>query len=271
MRSSGNGSSVENVVRANAVTGPISTKRVSRTTLAGRRRVSGQAACECRRCAGWASCEREALAEEQEAVEEAARQLHVVVDDQQPVAVLRRVLGEQPVEVLELAQPLRGDTCAARRRGASAAARARIALRERAVLGALDAEHEHPLQRRRRRRAASSSRRRWPLRQLQRVAGRVERPRGAARPGRRRCRSRPTGSRRGLVRRAQPAQPRAGAAARAGPRAGARRCGRPSSARPGSGGGARARRSRRACAARARSDGARPSRASKRRAARPRA
>ena len=35
MRSGGNGSSASNVVAANAVTGPISTKRVSRTTLPG--------------------------------------------------------------------------------------------------------------------------------------------------------------------------------------------------------------------------------------------
>ena len=44
-----------------------------------------------------------ALAQKQEAVQEAARQLDVVVDHQQPVTTLGRVFGEQPVEVLELA------------------------------------------------------------------------------------------------------------------------------------------------------------------------
>ncbi len=52
--------------------------------------------------------QREALAEEHEAVEEAARQLDVVVEDQQPVVPLRRMLDQQPVEVLELAEHARG-------------------------------------------------------------------------------------------------------------------------------------------------------------------
>ena len=52
---------------------------------------------------GLGQLQREALAEEQEAVEEAACQLDVVIDDQQPVVTVGRVPGEQPVEVLELA------------------------------------------------------------------------------------------------------------------------------------------------------------------------
>ena len=68
--------------------GPISTKRVSRTTLRGRRRVTGHAACESQAVGGLGEPQREALAEEQEAVEEAARQLDVVVDHQQPVAAV---------------------------------------------------------------------------------------------------------------------------------------------------------------------------------------
>jgi hypothetical protein len=51
--------------------------------------------------------QREALAQEQEAVEEAARQDDVIVDDEQPVAIAGRVLGEQQVEVLELPAILR--------------------------------------------------------------------------------------------------------------------------------------------------------------------
>ena len=39
--------------------------------------------------------EAEALGQEQELVEEAARQRDVVVDDQQPVVARRRVLGQQ--------------------------------------------------------------------------------------------------------------------------------------------------------------------------------
>ena len=50
--------------------------------------------------------EREVLAQEQEPVEEAPRQLHVVVHDEQPVASVGRVLGEQRVEVLELSAAL---------------------------------------------------------------------------------------------------------------------------------------------------------------------
>ncbi len=43
------------------------------------------------------------LGAEQEAIEEAARQDDVVVDDEQPVIARRGVLGEQVVEVLEAA------------------------------------------------------------------------------------------------------------------------------------------------------------------------
>ncbi len=68
-------------------------------------RVTRQAAWERARCAGWASCEVEALGEEQEAVEEAAREDDVVVDHEQPVVLLGRVGREQAVEVLELPEP----------------------------------------------------------------------------------------------------------------------------------------------------------------------
>ena len=51
--------------------------------------------------------QREALAQEQEAVEKAPRQLDVVVDHDQPVVIVGRVLCEQAVEVLELAGPPR--------------------------------------------------------------------------------------------------------------------------------------------------------------------
>ena len=51
--------------------------------------------------------QREALAQEQEAVEEAARQLDVVVDHQQPVVAVGRMVRKQQVEVLELATTAR--------------------------------------------------------------------------------------------------------------------------------------------------------------------
>ena len=63
MRSSGKGSSVEKRARGQTRSPARSRRsRVSRTTLSGRRRVSGHAACELRRWAGWASSQREALA-----------------------------------------------------------------------------------------------------------------------------------------------------------------------------------------------------------------
>ena len=84
----------------------------------------------------------EALAQEEEAVEKAVRQLHVVVDHQQPVVAICGVLGQQPVEILELAAGARAvklhDHVVAR----AQQLRAR-ALCLAPVLGALDAEHEH--------------------------------------------------------------------------------------------------------------------------------
>ena len=55
----------------------------------GRRRVTGQAACEANACAGWASARPKRSATQQERVEEAGGQHDVVVDDQQPVGVVR--------------------------------------------------------------------------------------------------------------------------------------------------------------------------------------
>ena len=102
----GNGSKVEKVVRAKAVTGPISTNGVSREHSAaatsdapGRMRAGAMR--------GLGEVELKTLGEEQQAVEEAARQYHVVVEDEQPVVVQwalarGRSDGEQAVDVLEL-------------------------------------------------------------------------------------------------------------------------------------------------------------------------
>ena len=108
MRSGGKGSSVENVERAKAVTGPISTKRclahhAARASACQRPgRVGVQVV---RRLS---QIEREALRKEQEAIEEVVGQLHVVVDHQQPIVARYRrpphLACEQEVEVLELAE-----------------------------------------------------------------------------------------------------------------------------------------------------------------------
>ena len=140
MRSAGNGSSTSKVCAENAVSGPISAKRDSRTALPRRRRVTSHAACECRRCAGCASGQARGLGAVHEAVEEAARQDDVVVDDEQPVVAGRVVLAEQRVQVLELAVVAHRD-----RVHRDLVARA-VQLDARGVHqppGPLDAEHEH--------------------------------------------------------------------------------------------------------------------------------
>ncbi len=129
MRSSGKGSSVGKVARANAVTGPISTKLVSRTTLQRappRLRPRGM---RVQAVGGLGELQREALAQEQEAVEEAARQLDVVVDHEQPVATLGRVGGEQPVEVLELPPSRRAEQVCSSTSWRERSSSARIAAR----------------------------------------------------------------------------------------------------------------------------------------------
>ena len=89
MRSAGNGSSAENVRRENAVTGPISTKRclAHDAERAPARDRPGRVRAQAVRRLG--EVEREALGEEQEAIEKAARQEDVVVDEQQPVVARR--------------------------------------------------------------------------------------------------------------------------------------------------------------------------------------
>ncbi len=79
-RSGGNGSSGLEGAACKATTGPISTKAVSRTTLAARRRVTAQAACE--RCAvgRLGEPQAEALGQEHEGVQEAGGQRDVVVE-----------------------------------------------------------------------------------------------------------------------------------------------------------------------------------------------
>ena len=99
----GTAAASSNVSRWNARTGPISTKRVSRDDAAGaaaRDAPGGVRAAAVRRLG---EPQLEALGEEQERVEEAARQRDVVVEHEQPVAAVERVRGEQRVEVLELA------------------------------------------------------------------------------------------------------------------------------------------------------------------------
>ena len=199
MRSSGKGSSVSKVARANAVTGPISTKRVSRTTLRARRRVWRPGSVRVQPVGGLGELQGEALAQKQEAVEKAVRQLDVVVDHQQPVVARGRVFGEQQVEVLELPPPawLTGvqlDVVA----GAHELRAHRAG--ERVVLGSLDAEHEHSSPRRAVARGQLETQPR-PLVSSQAV--RQPRPPtpGARRPAPPRSRSFPTGNRRRRSRR----------------------------------------------------------------------
>ena len=241
--------------------------------------------------------QREALAQEQEAVEEAARQLHVVVDHEQPVVVR---IGPRPAHARPPAPPAAGSgsrtcracpagTCAARRRGASAAAPraspppargargARRRGRARAAAAARGA---------RRARDAGAWRSAAPTRRPPRRA-----PRGAQRRSRRPCRSRRRGSRPCCAASGSSAgeadwafaPDRVGCSPRlsAGPRACARRSRSPSRSRPQlcaaivRPAGQRRRSNvpdaagERAAAPLA-SDGARPRRASKRLAARPR-
>ena len=149
--SSGNGSSVAKTGAANAVSGPISTKRDSRTAPPGSRRVAAQAACEWRRWAGWASSSPASSAQNRKRSRKRGAEDDVVVDDEQPVVAGGRMLGEQRVEVLELAGVAHRD-------------RVHVHLVARAVklgaqrghqpAGPLDAEHEHAAPGRRRARGA---------------------------------------------------------------------------------------------------------------------
>ena len=91
--------------------------------------------------------QREALAQEHEAVEKAARQLHVVVEHQQPVVAVDRVRGQQQVQVLELAARVRraGVKLDVVARAEQLDAHRR---RQLVALGPLDSQREHPPQRR---------------------------------------------------------------------------------------------------------------------------
>ena len=209
----GNGSSVSKRRRRERGHRADLDERASRARRRrGRRRVTGHAACECSRWAGWASSEAGVLGAVQEAVEEAARQHDVVVDDEQPVEAGRRVLGEQRVEVLELAAARPSRPCASRRRGGCGEARsARRRMRR---------PGRSMPSTRTRRRGGARARPRGPgaargrrLDVEQRVRGAQRRPRAA----RARCRSRPerkSGSPRrprsprgrGVRRRARPAR-----------------------------------------------------------------
>ena len=140
MRRSGKGSSVANVSRWKAVSGPISTNVVSRAVdarPAARDRPRGVGVQAVR---GLREPQPGGLGGVQEAVEEAARERDVVVDDEQPVEAVGRVGGEQRVEVLELA-------ARAGRRGVDLdlvpAAQQLGPRRVHDHRGPLDPEHEH--------------------------------------------------------------------------------------------------------------------------------
>ena len=95
MRRSGNGSSAANASRWSAVTGPISTKRPVRASSPGAPARDLPGGVRGERVRGLGEPQPEALGAQQEGVEEAARELDVVVDEQQPVGAVGRVLGEQ--------------------------------------------------------------------------------------------------------------------------------------------------------------------------------
>ena len=84
-----------NVSRCSAVTGPISTNAVSRTTLRARRRVSAPGGVRAQPVRRRREPQLVALGEVEQAVEEAARQHHVVVEQQQPVELVELDAVEQ--------------------------------------------------------------------------------------------------------------------------------------------------------------------------------
>ena len=91
---------------------------------------------------GLGELQLEALAQEQQAVEKAARQRHVVIDDEQPVLTLGRVVGEQPVEVLELAHA--SGLARVQLHPVAGAQQLRVcSCGQRAALRSLDPEHQH--------------------------------------------------------------------------------------------------------------------------------
>ena len=133
---------------------------------------------------GLRELQREALAEEQEAVEEAARQLHVVVDHEQPVGA--RLLGglaaRLPSSRLRfsnlptLARARHVRSSSSWRERAARPAPARTA---RGAARAHDAEREHPCSRGGARRAPRARRRRRPLASCQASTALVARLRSA--------------------------------------------------------------------------------------------
>jgi len=72
--------SAAKVSRCKAVTGPISTKLTVRATPCAWRRVCFQAAWRCEAVRGLRKAQLEALAEEEESIEKAPRQLDIVVE-----------------------------------------------------------------------------------------------------------------------------------------------------------------------------------------------
>ena len=154
MRSAGNGSSVSNVAAANAVTGPISTKCDSRTAPPARRRVTLPGGVRVPPVGGLGELQAGVLGAGHEAVEEPARQDDVVVEDDQPVEARARMLGEQRVEVLELARVAHRDRV---HRDLVARAVQLDAGGAHEPAGPLDAEHEDAPPRVRPRRAVAAA------------------------------------------------------------------------------------------------------------------
>ena len=96
---------------------------VRRASSPGRRRVTGQAACEANACAGCASCSPKRSATSRNPSRKPGREHDVVVDEQQPVGSVGRVGRERRARGSPTCRsPAAPAPGAARRRGVSAAA-----------------------------------------------------------------------------------------------------------------------------------------------------
>ena len=209
---SGKGRSASKASARIAVTGPISTKRVRRAVSPGAPPRDLPGGMRGERVRGLGEAEAVALGERDEDVEEVARQLHIVIDDQQPVEAARRVGEQRGVEVRPLAGALGGrDATQHARRGARRRARVRPRPRARACCGRTT--ESTSTRRLGSSRACRASRRR--VRDVPRVRAQVAQPPGEQRRDGRACRSARSGSRGRASRRAGAwaAAPRAGARA----------------------------------------------------------
>ena len=263
MRRSGNGSRVEKVERAKAVTGPISTKLVSRATLPGCRRVTCHAACEASRWAGWARSSPKRSARNRK---RSRKPRGSAMSSSSTSSQSRSLGGCASSSRLRfsnfpaLGRRAQRSSTSWRERASSA----RIARASAACSGR--STHSASTRRVGRRMARGAGEAQAAAAgELERVQRQRRARRGAGRRGRRRCRSRRRGSRRACAGRAAGGPRRRGRACGIAPFAQASRrrpvlwatIVRPAGQRRRE---RRGRRSRRACAARARATGARRAR-----------